>query len=194
MQELVFGVTRWRTICAFGTNPLVRVSDRIEALGMVSAIAISLLAPPAAGAVGTAVYDARNRTYTEQSQTGRALSATVTATRPAAIGIRPYVYTTMIEIRWRSEGGQRSDSLTTNRRVSLGDRIDIWVDDRGNRIGPASSRSAVADAVCVAVLLCMIVMGTTAALFAVVRWRLDVHRGADWDRDIADLFNRRSAD
>jgi len=42
-------------MCAFCRNPLVRVTDRLEALVIVLAIVVSLLAAPVAGAVGTAV-------------------------------------------------------------------------------------------------------------------------------------------
>jgi hypothetical protein len=41
----------------------VRVTDRLEALVIVLAIVVSLLAAPVAGAVGTAVYDARRQQY-----------------------------------------------------------------------------------------------------------------------------------
>jgi hypothetical protein len=50
-------------MCAFCRNPLVRVTDRLEALVIVLAIVVSLLAAPVAGAVGTAVYDARRQQY-----------------------------------------------------------------------------------------------------------------------------------
>jgi hypothetical protein len=40
---------------AFGRNPLVRTSDRIEALLLILAVAVALAAAPIAGAIGTAV-------------------------------------------------------------------------------------------------------------------------------------------
>ena len=45
---------------AFGRNPLVRTSDRIEALLLILAVAVALAAAPIAGAIGTAVYEARS--------------------------------------------------------------------------------------------------------------------------------------
>ena len=41
----------------------MRVTDRLEALVIVLAIVVSLLAAPVAGAVDTAVYDARRQQY-----------------------------------------------------------------------------------------------------------------------------------
>ncbi|AQA03169.1 hypothetical protein BVC93_12870 [Mycobacterium sp. MS1601] len=194
MQDITFWSTRWRTIQAFGKNPLVRGSDRIEAIVAVSAITITLLAAPTAGAIGTAVYDARSRTCAEQSQTRRSVSATVAATRRGVIATRPHMTTTVVEVRWRSEGIQHTDSFSTNGPVAVGDQIDIWLNDQGKRVTRSSFQSAGVDAACVGLLLCLIVVGMTAALFALVRWRLDVRRGADWEREIADLINRRSAD
>ena len=46
---------RWPLMCAFWRNPLVHVTDRLEALVILLAIVVSLLAAPVAGAVGTAV-------------------------------------------------------------------------------------------------------------------------------------------
>jgi hypothetical protein len=39
MQAFEFTPTRWPFIRAFGANPLVRISDRIEAIVVVSAVA-----------------------------------------------------------------------------------------------------------------------------------------------------------
>lgn len=194
MQNFIFGSTLWRTIRAFGTNPLVRVSDRIEAILVVSAVAISLLAVPVAGAIGTAVYDARSRTYTEELQSRRPQSAIVSATRRNVTVSRPYVNTTIIEVRWRSGGVQHTDIFSANGPFAVGDQIDIWVDDQGEFVRPRPFQAAAVDAACVAVLLCLILVGATTALFALVRWRLDRRRDAEWERAIGDLVYRRPAD
>ena len=52
---------RWLVVRLFGRNPLIRISDRIEALALVLTVVVSLLAAPIAAAVGTAVYDSRSR-------------------------------------------------------------------------------------------------------------------------------------
>ena len=58
---------RWRFARLFGFNPLVRVRDRVEALVVVLAVVVMLLAVPIAAAVGTAVYDSRSRQYADAS-------------------------------------------------------------------------------------------------------------------------------
>jgi hypothetical protein len=66
---------RWPLMCALCRNPLVRVTDRLETLVIVLAIVVSLLATPVAGAVGTAVYDARRQQYEAEVLTEHAADA-----------------------------------------------------------------------------------------------------------------------
>jgi hypothetical protein len=195
MQAFTFTPTRWPIIRAFGTNPLVRISDRIEAIAVVSAVAISLLAAPVAGAIGTTVHDARSRVYAEESHTRQRVTAIVTTTRHSAAAARPYTNTTIIEARWLAEGIEHADTFMAKRAVTVGDQIDIWVNDTGERVGPPTPASrAVVDAVSVGVLLWLVVVGAAAALVAVVRWRLDRRHETDWGREIAALADRRWAD
>ena len=74
---------RWRFARLFGFNPLVRISDRVEAFVVVLAVVVMLLAVPIAAAVGTAVYDSRSRQYTEQAQTSQVVTGTVTGHKVA---------------------------------------------------------------------------------------------------------------
>jgi hypothetical protein len=50
---------QWPAFGLFRRNPLLRASDRIEALVVALAVMVSLLAVPVAAAVGTAVHDSR---------------------------------------------------------------------------------------------------------------------------------------
>jgi len=85
MDTFTLGLLRWRFVRMFGRNPLVRISDRVEAAVLGLAIVVWLLAAPVAGAVGTAVHDSRSHLNAEQAQTRHAVTATVTdTTDPAA--------------------------------------------------------------------------------------------------------------
>jgi hypothetical protein len=195
MQAFSFSPTRWRTIRAFGANPLVRISDRIEAIVVVSAVAISLLAAPVADAIGTAVHDARSRVFAEEAHTRQPTRAIVTTTRRSAAGARPYIDSTIVEARWLVEGMEHTDTFSSKRAVTVGDQIDVWVNDTGERVGPPPPASqAVVEAVWVGVLLWLVVVGAAVALAALVRWRLDCRHETDWEREIAGLADRRSAD
>lgn len=195
MQDVTFGATRWRTIRAFGMNPLIRFSDRIEAMTVVSAVSISILIAPVAGAIGTAVYDDRSRSYAQEAQTGRTQRAIVGATGSDVAVTPSYMDTAIVEARWRSAGIEHTETFSVRGQVAVGDRIDIWINDKGERVRPPPPVSAaITGAVCVAVALCLVVLGAMAALVSLVRRRLDRRRDADWEREISDLIHRTSAD
>jgi hypothetical protein len=69
---------RWPIFGLFRRNPLIRASDRFEALVMALAVMVSLLAVPVAAAVGTAVHDSRRDVYAQQHHTRHLVIATIT--------------------------------------------------------------------------------------------------------------------
>lgn len=76
---------RWPLLLSLRSqDPLVRATDRIEALVLVFAIVISLVTLPIAGAVGTALYDANRAAYSGQSDASTPVTATITASTPAS--------------------------------------------------------------------------------------------------------------
>ena len=65
MQNGVVPITSWWVLAACGRNPLVRAVDRLELLVIALAILVGLFEAAGAGALGTAVYEARSSTYAE---------------------------------------------------------------------------------------------------------------------------------
>jgi hypothetical protein len=92
---------------------------------VVAAVAISLLAAPVAGAIGTAVHDARSRVYGEEAHTRQPISAIVTTTGHSAAVARPYMDTTIVQARWLAEGIEHTETFGSKRAVTAGDQIDI---------------------------------------------------------------------
>ena len=105
----------------FGNNPLVRISDWVEALVLVSTVLVSLLAVPIACAVGTAVHDSHQQLYAEQAQTRHAVTATVTDDN-AAHQESPTNMTNLRD-RWSGAGvnndGSPVETLTSSTRAAL---------------------------------------------------------------------------
>ena len=62
MQNGVVPITRSWLLAACGRNPLVRAVDRLELLVIALAILAGLFAAAGAGALGTAVQEARSST------------------------------------------------------------------------------------------------------------------------------------
>jgi hypothetical protein len=191
MQALTFGSMRRRTIRAFGMNPLVRISDRVEAIVVVSAIAISLLAAPVAGAIGTAVHDSRSRIYAVEAHALRPVSAIVTTTRRGALAGRLSMNTNIVEAQWVWEGVGHTEWFRPKASVRVGDQIDIRVNSEGDRVEPPPRFQAVFVAVCVAVPFWAVVIGIAALLAAAVRRLIDHHHDIAWEREIGRLVGSR---
>ena len=113
----------------FGRNPLTRTTDRVEALILVFAVAMSLIAVPIGAAVGTAVHDSRSRLYAEQVQTRRPVTATVTGESHPRRNLESPAVT--VPARWFAAGAERTGDVTAPLTAKIGDGIEIWVDDHG---------------------------------------------------------------
>jgi hypothetical protein len=192
MQPFSFDPRRWHTVRSFGRNPLVRVSDRVEAVAVALAVALSLLFAPVAAALGTSTYTTRNQLYTAQAQTIHSQRAMVTAaegSEPSSGGRNGYPAVT---IRWMAGSVEHANTSISPAGVGVGDHIDIWVDHEGNRVTPPPGHAqAAVDAVAVAVLSWLGVVTVATALATAIRWGLDVRRGAHWEHEIMALVDKR---
>ena len=179
---------RWMIARIAGRNPLLRRSDRIEALVVVLAIFMSLLGASVAGVVGTAVHDARGRLFAEQAQTRRMITATAIDHKTAVVG-RNSVTTTVIAT-WHAGGSEHTGSVKSDHPIEAGENIDIWVDRDGNRVSPPAPASrAGADALSVGVLTWLTTVLVAAALVALTRAALNRARDAQWEQEIRCLVD-----
>jgi hypothetical protein len=190
MQAFTVGPARWRTVRAFGRNPLLRTSDRIEAIAVALAVAIALLITPVAAAIGTAVYDASSAAYAREAHTRHAVIATVTKTETSAPTTSRQAVYTMVHARWRVAGIGHTDAFVWRRGVSTGDQIGLWVDGEGKRAGPPPApRVAALDAISAAGSIWLVVVTAAAAVVASLRWCLGRVRDAQWEREIRNLVD-----
>jgi multisubunit Na+/H+ antiporter MnhG subunit len=186
MDTFFSGPGRGRFTRLFGRNPLVRRSDRIEALMLILGIALVLVTAPIAGAVGTAVYSSRAAVYEQQVRTRHTVAATVLADSTSTV--RPYTVSFDVRARWQDRGVQHETVLGWDRPAKAGERLSIWVNDRGDYTGPpARPERAVSDAIVVGALLWLSVITMVAAAIGLARFRLDRRRHAQWDRGLRGL-------
>lgn len=169
-----------------GRNPLVRASDRVEALILVLAVAVSLLTVPIAAAVGTAIHDSRSRLYAEQAQTRRTVAATIIADSDRE---NPSSRTVMVPARWFAAGAEHTGDVIAKQPTKVGDEIEIWVDNAGSAIGQPMM-TALGEAVASAMAIWCAVTLSAAALFAAARIALDRGRYSGWQRDFDTLIGR----
>ncbi len=182
MQTFTLDPGSWRSARIFGRNPLLRRSDRIEALVMLVALLVSLIAIPVAGVVGLVTYGARDRVYMQEAHERHPVLATVGDTWVEDLGV------TVVQAKWPAAAGERVGPLQLTGRVKTGDRVEIWVDKRGDPVVPPTPAwLAVGEGVGIAVVTALAVGVGMAAVVAAVRSRLDRARDAAWERDIRCL-------
>lgn len=123
------------SLCALGKNPLVRRSDRLEAVAILVAIATIVMAVPLAFHVGSAQNATNSRQISETLRSLQPIEATVVkaANRP------PSRFPNAIRIvhaQWRSGFQQRTESVRTYGGVHVGDQVTVWLDAAGNVLNP----------------------------------------------------------
>ncbi len=184
-----------RTILrVFSRNPLVRGTDRLEAVVMLLAVTVSLLTIPFAAAAGTAVHDSRSHVYAHQAQTHHPATATVIDhegvidSNTTATSAPPRTKIT-VPARWVVNGIERSGEVNAKPGTKSGDRVGIWVDSAGQLVDePAPPARAIADAALAALGLWLSVAAVAGALLALTRAILIRVRNASWQHDIDSLF------
>jgi hypothetical protein len=185
METFTLDPRSWRIARVFGRNPLLRRTDRIEAVVMLVALVTYLLAIPVVGVAGAAVYGVRDRLYVQEAQARHTVMATVT---DASGPLDQDSHTVVVQARWPGAAGERAGSFQHRVAVKAGERIEIWVDNDGNLAGPPTPTwHAAIDAVGAGIVTLLILGAAMTSLVAAVRSRLDRARDAGWEREIRCL-------
>ncbi len=172
----------WRIGRIFGRNPLLRRTDRIEALVMLVALAVLLIAIPVAAAVGIAVYEMRDSRFAQEGRDRHTVVATVLETETE--GTR----STVVQARWPAAHGERTGPLQLTTQAKVGDRIEVWVDKDSNPVAPPTPTwHAVGDAYGATMAILLFVALAITSFVAGVRSRLDRELNAQWERELRCL-------
>jgi hypothetical protein len=177
---------------AFGRNPLVRWTDRVEACAILAAILLALGVCAVSVAQGAAVYRSHTQLYAAQARMRHMVTATVAAT--GSPPREPHTTTSVVLATWPSSedgarGGEldidRAEWVTTDRAVADGDQIHLWLNDAGRQVDPPTPLTqAGVDAIGAgAGIEGCAVLGLMAGV-ALVRTRLDRIRRAQLEREI----------
>lgn len=188
MESFTVPLPRRMSSRLFGRNPLIRASDRLEALMLVLAVAVSLVAVPIGAAVGTAVHESSSRVHAEQAQARRQVTATsIGDSHPRRDLESP---TVTVPARWSVDGTDHTGDVVAPLNVKTGEEIEIWVDAFGSPVRPPV-RTAVDEGVAFAVATWSTVSLLAAGLFGVARIALDRSRYTRWQRDFDSLVGHR---
>ncbi len=186
MDTFTLRLPRWPILLRLlGRDPLVRTTDRIEALVFVLAVVVSLLAAPFTAAAGTAVYDSSRHIYAEQAHTRHTVTATVTDV-PATQILRTGTIT--VSARWIAGGAEHTGAVETQSTTKTGDTSEIWVDGTGAQVpAPTPTTRAAAEAAMGALVMWICVAAIAATLFTATRAVCDRIRFTQWQHDLDNL-------
>lgn len=175
-----------RNLMCFSRSPLMRPSDRLEAgvRLMASILALLLIAP--AAALGTSVYDQQRQLAARQSAEWHTVAATavessIAVSRFTAVGFRSHV-------QWHADGTDHNAWFVGSQNLRSGDPTAVWVNNRGEYVGPPQSRDQVSAAAFGAAALMW--LGLTGFLYLVVQvvhWWVDRKRYAGWAAEWQEL-------
>jgi hypothetical protein len=180
---------QWPIFGLFRRNPLVRASDRVEALVMAVAVMVSLLAVPVAAAAGTAIHDSRRDIYAQEHHSRHLLTATITDDAAARNISR--TNTATMAARWSAAGAEHTGAVTVQSATKSGDHLAIWVDDNGALADePTPTTRAAVDAVAAALFMWAGVTTAAAILLAGTRAVCDRIRASRWQHAIDSLVGR----
>lgn len=184
MHMFTLGLGSWWR-CLRGRNPLVRVSDRVEAATGLLVIVVALLAAPVAGAMGTAAHDSLVHRYAADRAARQQVAATVTA--DSTLAPLAYEEPFLTPVRWEFARAVHTAEVRTY-HMKAGEHVTIWIDTKGDRIAkPLTDDNAATQAVVTGFGLWFAAVGVASAIWTVLRLRLNRSRSAAWDRALDDL-------
>lgn len=175
MQTFAIRPPRWLSVL-FGRNPLIRTTDRLEALALVLTFVMALLAAPVAGAAGTAIYDSRSRHHAEQAQSRTAVTATV-------IDLPARSDPTRVQARWYAAGAEHTGLVQARSTPRTGESFEIQVNQDGTYAGPPHL-SAAREAVLVALAVWLNATAAAVLVYVGVRSVLNRARLAGWRPEV----------
>jgi hypothetical protein len=178
---------RWY-LRALDRNPLVRASDRLEALAFLALLVMTLVAIPVAAGLGHQTYDSTMRIVEDETQSRHSVQAVAVegSTGPLTDQDTPQ----HVLVQWRDGSVQRTEKVANPRpgTVKAGAAVTIWLDQRGMVVAaPLTPTDAAANATTVgwtAWVLAAVFNGLAALG---IRHCLDRSRARTWDRALYQL-------
>jgi hypothetical protein len=190
-RALVMGVTSFarrfrRHLHALGFNPLIRASDRLEALAVLAVLFTALTAVPVAAQAGTQIYDAGARTASEQARSRHSVGAVAVedgSSPPADFDSPAYV-----RAQWREGTQLRTERVIAPATVQAGEPLTIWLDDTGKVVvAPLTTNDVKLGAVVAAGTVWVAIVVCSALVAFVIRRGLDQSRDRAWERELQML-------
>ncbi|AMO63128.1 transmembrane protein [Mycolicibacterium phlei] len=178
---------RWLTVLA-GRNPLVRRSDRWEAVSHIALTVTAVLLLSVAGAIGTAVYDGKSSDYAAERASRHQVAATIvdeptsTSERNRLVFRAPVV--------WQHNGVAHTGTVEVAPSARSDDPVDIWVNDEGQpTLPPKPEWAASVDATMAGIGSWVGMVAGLAGLAGLIHTALARQRSRAWERELAYLVD-----
>ncbi|WP_433663229.1 Rv1733c family protein [Nocardia sp. CA-128927] len=173
----------WWSRQPWSPNPLLRTSDRFEALLRLVAVLAVVVAVPVAGALGTAAY-------TESAAQIRAENATKHSVIAVLIeeSAKSAVHEFQANVRWDDNGRPGTAVVPVRRGLQAGDHVTVWLGPDGaptTELRPTTAAAMTGIGVGVVTFV-----GTWFTSWCLVRgtgWLLDARRNARWAHEWRQL-------
>lgn len=178
---------RWY-LCALGFNPLVRGSDRLEALAVLAVFGTALFALPVATQAASSNYDTGVRAASEQSHSRHPVEAVAldgNSTMPSDLGSTAYVLA-----QWHQGTQMRTERVTTPEIIKAGAPITVWLNNTENVVAaPLTLEDARVSALGAGGTVWVVVVACSALAAFAFRKGLDCGRYRAWERELHLMAN-----
>ncbi|MFC9439602.1 hypothetical protein [Nocardia sp. NPDC057030] len=176
-------VIRWWSTQPWSPNPLLRKSDRLEAVVRLLAVAAVLVAVPVAGALGTAAYTESAARIGAEHAARHSVTAVLTEDPVRSAG-QEY----RARVRWDDNGRSGTEVVAVRRGMVAGDHATVWLGADG-AVTAEPRRPAAAAMVGIGVGV-VVLGGTWFTGWCLVHgagWLLDRHRDGRWAHEWRQL-------
>lgn len=168
-------------------NPLLRRSDRFEAMAVVLAAAVALLAIPVVMMVAAGIHAERLDEISHRAQTLRTVDAVALSNSATPVRPGPQV---SVQVEWSEGTSTRVEMVRVSKTVNAGDTVPVWLTADGRTTAPpAEPADAMGEAIIAALAMYCLIGGMAALGVFLVREALDFRRDRDWDVEIKHLMD-----
>lgn len=168
---------------AIGSNALVRRTDRVQALLVLFAFAVSVLAVPYSADARSSYYTEAVRTIDSEIAARHQVDAVAIA--DSTTSLNRYSSVTSVQARWVANATPRTGVVQPGRIVQSGDHFPMWLDTDGNLVeAPRDASAASRNATAASVSLWLSIAAACATLVLVSGLAFNRHHRHRWDRDL----------
>ncbi|MFW0794458.1 hypothetical protein AAFP30_11645 [Gordonia sp. CPCC 205515] len=186
MAESILVPRRWPISRLASRNPLVRASDRFEALAHWIAVIFAVIAIPLAVSVGQHIHSSLLETQARQTAAVHTVQAT--ANEKSSSLLTPDGGDSMVEARWSYNSVAHVQSVHVDSAVDTGEQFPLYVDDEGKpSTEPMTSADAMANTVLVATTFYVGAITASILFVMAAGWMLGRFRRHAWDLELAQL-------